>query len=130
MDPCQVAGAQRGDLWNVASRDGFMLVAAARAGRIGATPGTKPSVTIVIDKELLEILACPESHQGLSMASAELLAQLNERIGAGDAKNVGGEAVSEALEAGLVREDGARVYPIRDGIPVLLVEEALAVDAS
>ena len=83
-----------------------------------------------IDAELLKILACPESHQGLRMASAKLLAQLNKRIGAGDATNVGGEAVSEALEAGLVREDGARVYPIRDGIPVLLVEEALAVDAS
>ena len=85
---------------------------------------------IQIDAELLEILACPESHQALSMAPAELLAQLNERIGAGGATNAGGEAVSDALEAGLVREDGARVYPIRDGIPVLLVEEALLVDAS
>ena len=81
-----------------------------------------------IDAELLEILACPESHQGLALASQEQLDALNAKIGAGGVKSVGGEAVSEVLEAGLVREDQQRVYPIRDGIPVLLVEEGIALD--
>jgi uncharacterized protein len=129
MDPCQVAGAQRGDLWNVASRDGFMLVAAARAGRIGATPGTKPSVTIVIDKELLEILACPQTHQPLSEASAAQLESLNKAIKAGTVKNVGGDVVSETLDGGLIRQDGTIVYPIRDEIPVLLIDEGIGVEA-
>jgi len=84
----------------------------------------------VIDKDLLHILACPETHQKLAEASAEVLEALNARISAGEVKNVGGEAVTETLEAGLVREDGTIVYPIRDAIPVLLIDEGLSTSAS
>ena len=80
----------------------------------------------MIDKELLEILACPETHQPLREASADEVGAVNARIASGDVKNVGGEAVSEAIEGALVREDGALCYPIRDGIPVLLVHEGIA----
>jgi uncharacterized protein YbaR (Trm112 family) len=80
----------------------------------------------VIDKELLAILACPETHQPLAEADAALLERVNAKIRAGGVKNVGGAAVSAALEAGLVRADGAIVYPIQDGIPVLLVDEGIA----
>lgn len=79
----------------------------------------------MIDKDLLKILACPETHQPLAEASAEVLAALNARIAAGEVKNVGGEVVKEGLVAGLVREDGAIVYPIRDEIPVLLIGEGI-----
>lgn len=81
----------------------------------------------MIDKDLLKILACPETHQPLSEASESQLAQLNERIAGGGVTNVGGEAVTQALAAGLVREDGAIVYPIRDEIPVLLIDEGIPV---
>ena len=79
----------------------------------------------MIDKELLAILACPETHQPLAMADAALLARVNARIQAGQVKNVGGAAVTEALPAGLVRSDGRIVYPIRDEIPVLLIDEGI-----
>lgn len=79
-----------------------------------------------IDKDLLAILICPESHQPLAEASSELLTRVNERIRKGGAKNVGGADVKDPLEAALVRADGKRVYPIRDGIPLLLVDEGLA----
>lgn len=79
----------------------------------------------VIDKELLEILACPETHQRLALASPEVLSALNERVRAGGVRNVGGEAVGEELDGGLVREDGTLVYPIRDEIPVLLIDEGI-----
>ena len=83
----------------------------------------------MIDKELLKILACPETHQPLAEASAEMVAKLNAEIAAGGTKNVGGAELSEVLVAGLVREDGAIFYPIRDEIPVLLIDEGIPVKA-
>ncbi len=79
----------------------------------------------MIDEELLAILACPETHQPLIEAGAELVQRVNARIAAGEQKNAGGEAVSDAIDGGLLREDEKIVYPIRDGIPVLLIEEGL-----
>ena len=79
-----------------------------------------------IDKELLDLLACPETHQSLAEADAALLEKLNGRVAAGGCLNVGGEEVTAPLEAGLVREDRKIVYPIRDTIPVLLMNEGIA----
>jgi uncharacterized protein YbaR (Trm112 family) len=81
----------------------------------------------VIDKELLAILACPETHQPLAEADAALIERVNAAIVAGDQKNVAGGAVAEAIDGGLLREDGAILYPIREGIPILLIEEGLPV---
>ena len=81
----------------------------------------------LVDPELLAILACPETHQPLAMADAKLLAAVNARIAAGECENVGGTKVEDALEGGLVREDGTLVYPIRDEIPVLLVDEGIPI---
>lgn len=81
----------------------------------------------MIDEELLAILACPETHQPLRLAEAGLVERVNARIAAGEATNVGGTNVSEPIEGGLVREDEKILYPIRHGIPILLIEEGLAV---
>lgn len=80
----------------------------------------------VIDKELLELLACPETHQPLAVADGAQLEAINKSITAGSCTNVGGAKVEAPLDAGLVRKDGKVVYPIRDSIPVLLVGEGIA----
>lgn len=59
------------------------------------------------------------------MASAEQLAQVEALRAAGDLRDHAGRVVRESISAGLVREDGALLYPIRNGIPVLLLDEAL-----
>jgi len=78
-----------------------------------------------IDPELLSILVCPDTHQPLAEADAALVEALNARIAAGEQETAGGEAVTEPVAAALVREDGTLCYPIREGIPVLLIEEGL-----
>jgi len=83
----------------------------------------------VIDPELLSILVCPDTHQPLAEADDATVQRMNAAIASGTARNVAGDAVSEAIDGGLVREDQKILYPVRDSIPVLLVEEGLLVQA-
>ena len=79
----------------------------------------------MIDSELLEILACPETKEPVFLAPAALIEKLNAAIRAGRVVNRGGEAVKETLDGGLVRQDERLLYPIRDEIPIMLIEEAI-----
>jgi uncharacterized protein YbaR (Trm112 family) len=84
----------------------------------------------MIDPELLKILCCPETHQNLQPAQPALLAQLNHQIEAGALRNRGGQPLKDKLDAGLVRADGKFLYPIRQSIPIMLVEEAIPLGGS
>ena len=78
-----------------------------------------------VSEELLEILVCPETKQPIALASEEVLRKLAQDIGAGKVRNRGGEKVTEPITEGLVREDGKILYPVDDGIPVMLIEESI-----
>lgn len=79
----------------------------------------------MIDKELLDILACPENKTPVKLADEAQIAEINRRIEKGDIKNRGGKAVDKKIDGGLVREDGAYLYPIEDDIPIMLIDEAI-----
>ena len=95
-----------------------------KRGRGRGDAGTAEEATM-LDKELLEILACPETKEAVALAGDDVVKRLNERIAKGELVNRGGEKVTEKIEAALVRSDGKVAYPVRDGIPIMLVEEAL-----
>ncbi len=78
-----------------------------------------------VSQQLLDILVCPETKQPVQPASAEILANVNGKIEAGSLRNRGGDAVSEPIAEGLVREDGRILYVVDDSIPVMLVEESI-----
>ncbi len=79
----------------------------------------------MIDAELLKILCCPETHQELRGADSALVEQLNRQAAAGSLKNRAGQPVTEKIDGGLLRADGKFLYPIRQDIPVMLVDEAI-----
>jgi uncharacterized protein YbaR (Trm112 family) len=82
----------------------------------------------VISRDLLEILACPETKAPVHEADAALLKRLNARVAQGQVVNRDGRAVEEPIEEGLVREDGAVLYPVREGIPIMLIGEAIPLE--
>ncbi|MAE76140.1 MAG: hypothetical protein CMJ85_04640 [Planctomycetes bacterium] len=77
--------------------------------------------------EILDLIRCPEKRVPLRAATGEEIAQLNERIAAGEVANMAGVKVEQALEAALVREGDDLAYPICDRIPILIVEEGIAI---
>ena len=79
----------------------------------------------MIDQDLLDILVCPDDKTPVTLADASLVASLNDRIKNGTLKNRAGQAVTEEMNGGLVRADGKYLYPIRDDIPVMLIDEAI-----
>ena len=81
----------------------------------------------MIPADLLVLLRCPQSGQPLALADAGTLSMLNQKItqAPGTVCNQGGAAVEHPLTEGLLRVDLALLYPVRDHIPLLLIEEGI-----
>lgn len=75
--------------------------------------------------DLVEILVCPETKQTVRLATAAELSSINEKVRAGTLRSRGGEAVQTELVEGLIRADGKILYPVDDGIPVMLIEDSV-----
>jgi uncharacterized protein YbaR (Trm112 family) len=80
----------------------------------------------MLNAELLALLVCPETHQDVALATPLEIAQINEAIRKGLVRTAGGGAVVQPVEGALIRADRSIAYPIRDGIPVMLVSEGMA----
>jgi uncharacterized protein YbaR (Trm112 family) len=80
---------------------------------------------MAMDKRLLSILCCPVTRKGLSLARPDLLKKINTAIGASKLVNRDGTALSATLDEALITDDGKIMYPVNDGIPVLLEGESV-----
>ncbi len=79
----------------------------------------------MLDTELIELLVCPESKQSLRPVDPKVLSRLNEAIADDRVRNRGGSLLSAPLRAALVREDGRLLYPVREDIPIMLLDESI-----
>lgn len=84
----------------------------------------------MIAQDLLAILCCPETKQDIRLLKPTVVDQLNQRIVNGELKTRGGQPVTEKIDGGLLRKDETVVYPIRDQIPIMLIEEGILVEKS
>ena len=81
-----------------------------------------------MDKRLLHILRCPVTHKGLSLARRETIGRINAAIENGKISNREGTVLNAVLDEALVTDDNKILYPIANGIPVLLEGESISLD--
>lgn len=77
------------------------------------------------DEHLYTLLYCPETHQRLLSITSKWTDRLNARIHAGDLRTESGDVVDELIEGGLITEDDRFLYPVRDGVPNLLIADRI-----
>ncbi len=80
---------------------------------------------MMLDPKLLTLIQCPISRQPLQIAPPELVDRINKKIAAGQLRDRDDVRVSDALEQGLVSQEGGYLYPVRGGIPILVAEAAI-----
>jgi uncharacterized protein YbaR (Trm112 family) len=82
----------------------------------------------VVSKDLLSLLVCPENRAPVREAEISLIERLNASIERGELKNRDGQVVTDPFTEGLVREDDGVFYPVREGIPVMLIGESISLE--
>lgn len=78
-----------------------------------------------MDKKLLTILHCPITHKGLLVARPATLLTVNAAIADGKVRNQDGQTLQTPLAEALISDDDKVLYPVADGIPVLLAGESI-----
>ena len=99
------------------------MVGESALGRVLSNIGV---VLGLVAQRRREILVCAETTQSLHMAELSLLERLNASISDGSVTNRRGDLVSTLIEEGLVREDRDMLYPVRDDIPIMLIDESIS----
>jgi AMP-polyphosphate phosphotransferase len=77
-----------------------------------------------MDSELLSLLCCPRTGGKLRLASPAELICINAETRAGQGQDHQHQAGSGELEQSLICDSAKLCYPVRDGLPVLLPNEA------
>ena len=80
-------------------------------------------------QSLIAILRGPVTRSPLRMASTSEIDAVNEAIGGGRV-DAAGTPVRQRVVTALVATEGGRFYRVEDGIPVLLADEAIRVEAA
>lgn len=81
---------------------------------------------MAVSKELVDILCCPVSKVPVRLMTADELDKLNAAIRAASITQADGAKVEDTMEEALITEDGATIYKVKESIPIMLKDQAIA----
>ena len=76
------------------------------------------------------MIRCPVTKSDLTVASEQAVSDLNERIGNRTLLNQIGQVIEEPIESGFINQDGSLLLPVRGGIVILVVDQAIPIGQS
>jgi len=82
----------------------------------------------MLKPEVLAMLRCPQEQSPLAVASESLVEEVNQAIRSRQVRNRAGRLLEQQLDGGLVTRRGDLMYPMIDGIPVLVRDEAIELE--
>ena len=81
---------------------------------------------MAVDRKLLEILCCPVTRVPVERLPQAKLQLVNEAIREGRVKHADGSLVETELSEALITSSGTTIYPVEDGIPIMLQDRSIA----
>jgi uncharacterized protein YbaR (Trm112 family) len=99
-----------------------------RSANLSRRDRVYPDGSRMHQSKLLSFLCCPDDRSELTPASETVVGQINAAIRTGRLRNEAGRLLDETIDGGLVRKHRDLLYPIVDGIPILLRDEAIPID--
>ena len=79
---------------------------------------------------LLELIRCPITLEPLRCAASEVTERLREELKLGRLTNRVGVSLTDDFQSGLVNNSNTWFYPVTDEIPVLVPDEAIALQTT
>ncbi len=78
-----------------------------------------------ISSNLVQMIRCPVTKSDLSVASEQVVLELNKQIESRKLLNQLGQVVEVPIESGFVNHDRSLLLPVRSGIVILIADQAI-----
>ena len=78
-----------------------------------------------LDADLVSLLVCPDSGVRLRIASSQEVTDINQLIGQEKVVSRGGVVLRKPVDMLLVTVDGSRAFQVHEGIPNMILSDAI-----